>query len=45
MVLGAVADHKIGGLIPVGPIFKASIAYGQRRAKPERVRDPLHVLR
>ncbi len=37
MGLAAVAAHKLGGLIPVGSIFKASIKLGQLRArqKPE----------
>jgi MoaA/NifB/PqqE/SkfB family radical SAM enzyme len=29
MVLGAVADHRLGGIIPVGAIFRASLAIGQ----------------
>ena len=32
MALAAVAAHKLGGLIPVGAIFKASIKIGQIRA-------------
>lgn len=28
MVLGAVADYRLGGLIPVGAIFRASLAIG-----------------
>jgi hypothetical protein len=31
MALAAVASHRIGGLIPVGPIFKASARIGQMR--------------
>lgn len=31
--LAAIATHKLGGLIPVGAIFKASIRLGQLRAK------------
>jgi hypothetical protein len=33
MGLAAIAAHKLGGIIPVGAIFKASIKVGQRRAK------------
>jgi sulfatase maturation enzyme AslB (radical SAM superfamily) len=33
MGLAAVAKHKLGGLIPVGAIFKASIKIGRTRAK------------
>ena len=46
MGLAAVAAHKLGGFIPVGAIFKASIKIGQLRAKeaPERV-EPAPVLR
>jgi hypothetical protein len=29
MALGAVGDHKLGGLIPVGAIFRASFAVGR----------------
>jgi MoaA/NifB/PqqE/SkfB family radical SAM enzyme len=46
MGLAAVAAHKVGGFIPVGAIFKASVRIGQGRAKrigelpaiPERLR-------
>jgi sulfatase maturation enzyme AslB (radical SAM superfamily) len=46
MGLAAVAAHKLGGFIPVGAIFKASVRIGQGRAKragelpaiPERLR-------
>lgn len=31
--LAAISEHKLGGLIPVGAIFKASIRLGQLRAK------------
>jgi MoaA/NifB/PqqE/SkfB family radical SAM enzyme len=48
MGLAAVAEHKLGGMVPVGAIFKASVKIGQARAKrgapvaaPE---DPLRVL-
>jgi sulfatase maturation enzyme AslB (radical SAM superfamily) len=33
MALAAVAAHKIGGIIPVGAIFNASVRIGQSRAK------------
>jgi sulfatase maturation enzyme AslB (radical SAM superfamily) len=35
MGLAAVAAHKLGGLIPVGAIFKASMKLGQHRAKQQ----------
>ncbi len=46
MGLAAVSAHKLGGLIPVGAIFKASIRVGQLRSKraPEQSRE-LPVLR
>ncbi len=34
MGLAAVAAHKLGGIVPVGVIFKASIKLGQLRSKP-----------
>src|SRR5260370_369758 len=33
MGLAAVAAHKLGGIIPVGAIFKASLRIGQARSK------------
>src|SRR6478736_5099540 len=33
MGLAAVAAHKLGGIIPVGAIFKASIRIGETRAR------------
>jgi sulfatase maturation enzyme AslB (radical SAM superfamily) len=33
MGLAAIAAHKLGGFVPVGAIFKASIAVGQWRAR------------
>jgi hypothetical protein len=33
MGLAAVAAHKLGGFIPVGAIFRASVRIGQARAK------------
>ena len=46
MGLAAVATHKLGGLIPVGAIFKASIKVGQLRSKrnPEPL-QPVPALR
>ncbi len=47
MGLAAVAAHRIGGLIPVGLIFKASVAIGQARRKkriPLATANPLRVL-
>lgn len=46
MGLAAVAAHKLGGFIPVGAIFKASIKIGQLRSKePPGQLDPKPVLR
>jgi hypothetical protein len=48
MALAAVAAHKIGGLIPVGAIFEASIRIGDMRRKaPEPVpaENALRILR
>ena len=48
MGLAAVAAHKLGGLIPVGAIFKASIKIGQirtrRTAQQPPVQEGLRVL-
>jgi len=46
MGLAAVAAHRLGGIIPVGAIFKASIKIGQARAKrePPPVEALLRVL-
>jgi sulfatase maturation enzyme AslB (radical SAM superfamily) len=48
MGLAAVAAHKLGGLVPVGAIFKASIKVGQLRAKKSGpvpvVEEPLRIL-
>jgi sulfatase maturation enzyme AslB (radical SAM superfamily) len=48
MALAAVASHKLAGVIPVGAIFKASIAIGQAVAKsghaPRPAEDRLRVL-
>lgn len=40
MGLAAVAAHKLGGIIPVGAIFKASIKIGRRRSKHVREEAP-----
>jgi sulfatase maturation enzyme AslB (radical SAM superfamily) len=34
MGLAAIAAHKLGGIIPVGAIFKTSVRIGQARSKP-----------
>ncbi len=34
MVLAAVAHHKLGGIIPVGAIFKASVKFGKTFGSP-----------
>ena len=47
MGLAAIAEHKLGGLIPVGAIFKASIKIGEARlraAAPPHAQGPLRVL-
>ena len=47
MGLAAVAAHKLGGVIPVGAIFKTSVKIGQaraRRAAPRVPEPPLRVL-
>jgi len=48
MGLAAVAAHKLGGLIPVGAIFKASLKIGSFRAQRTRpvpvVEEPLRIL-
>jgi sulfatase maturation enzyme AslB (radical SAM superfamily) len=48
MGLAAVAAHKLGGIIPVGAIFKASVKIGQARIKriapPPAVDEQLRVL-
>ena len=36
MALAAVAAHKLKGLIPVGPIFEASVRIGEARARRKR---------
>lgn len=48
MGLAAVAAHKLGGILPVGAIFKASLQIGWRWASwtagPGQVRNELRVL-
>jgi len=47
MYLTAVAAHKLGGILPVGAIFKASIKIGQTRARyrgNRQTKDPLQIL-
>ena len=46
MGLAAVGAHKLGGFLPVGAIFKASIKIGQARNKPAAAptQKPLRVL-
>ncbi len=47
MYLTAVAAHKLGGILPVGAIFKASIKIGQTRARyrgNRQTQDPLQIL-
>lgn len=43
MALAAVAAHKLGGVIPVGAIFRASIKIGQAWPKPEEPPAPLQL--
>ena len=40
MYLAAVAGHKLGGILPVGAIFKASIKIGQTRARYRHKQAP-----
>jgi sulfatase maturation enzyme AslB (radical SAM superfamily) len=47
MGLAAVASHRLGGVIPVGAIFKASIKIGQYRSNNKsrpRPQNPLPIL-
>ena len=47
MGLAAIASHNLGGILPVGAIFKASIKIGQRRAKSRakyQSQDTLPIL-
>jgi sulfatase maturation enzyme AslB (radical SAM superfamily) len=45
MGLAAVADHKLGGLIPVGAIFSASIKVGRAWSKRNIAPQPAEELR
>ncbi|MDX2267049.1 MAG: radical SAM protein [Bryobacter sp.] len=49
MALAAVARHKLGGVVPVGAIFKASIKVGSlwagEPAKPVPLAEPFKVLK
>lgn len=40
MGLAAVAAHKLGGVLPIGPIFRASVKVGQLRSKAPREHPP-----
>jgi MoaA/NifB/PqqE/SkfB family radical SAM enzyme len=47
MYLTAVAAHKLGGILPVGAIFKGSIKIGQTRARyrgNRQTKNPLQIL-
>ena len=47
MGLASIAAHKLGGILSVGTIFKASIKMGQNRAKSrakDQARDALTIL-
>lgn len=50
MGLAAIADHKLGGILPVGLLFKASVRIGQKRSgqnppgPPTEVEEQLRVL-
>ncbi len=47
MGLAAVASHKLGGVLSVGTIFKASVKIGQNRAKAKgkyRAKEALRIL-
>lgn len=43
MALAAVADHKLAGFVPVGAIFKASIAFGQLWQEQPKAAPPKPV--
>lgn len=43
MGLAAVGAHRIGGIIPVGAIFRASLAIGRARRSPDPVSRPAPV--
>jgi hypothetical protein len=48
MGLAAIAAHKLGGIIPVGAIFRASIGIGELWSKvnpdPPRQPSPFKVM-
>jgi sulfatase maturation enzyme AslB (radical SAM superfamily) len=44
MGLAAIADHKLGGILSVGSIFKASIQFGQNRASVRATQQPKEAL-
>jgi sulfatase maturation enzyme AslB (radical SAM superfamily) len=44
MGLAAIADHKLGGFLSVGSIFKASIQFGQNRASVRATHRPKEAL-
>jgi MoaA/NifB/PqqE/SkfB family radical SAM enzyme len=47
MGLAAIADHKLGGMIPVGAIFRTSIKIGRARTKsktPPHIPNALPIL-
>jgi MoaA/NifB/PqqE/SkfB family radical SAM enzyme len=45
MGLAAIAKHKLGGIIPVGAIFKASVKIGQARVRRRATAPPEEALR
>lgn len=48
MGLAAVGAHKLGGILPLGTIFKTSVKIGKKRARLRSnipAKDPLQVLR
>jgi sulfatase maturation enzyme AslB (radical SAM superfamily) len=44
MGLAAIADHKLGGILSVGSIFRASIQFGQNRANVRARHQPKQAL-
>lgn len=45
MGLAAIAKHKLGGIIPVGAIFKASVKIGEARVRRRATAPPEDALR
>ena len=45
MGLAAIAEHRLGGIIPVGAIFKASVKIGQARLRHRATAPPEDALR